>query len=70
MSNSNNLSTRMHRLVEEDEELFFHIYDQGKKAQETDGQKFAALNSGLSVILGESGLYMAYHIVVWIWRLM
>ena len=67
---SNNLSTRMHRLLEEDEELFFHVYDQGKSVRQTEGQKFAALVSALGVIFAEIGLYMAYHILVWAWRLL
>ena len=65
-----NLATRMHRLVEEDEELFFHIYDQGKAARQTTGQKFAALVAALGVIFAEIGLYVAYHILVWGWRML
>ena len=67
---TDNLASRMHRLIEDDEELFFHIYDQGKTAQSTEGQKFAALLAALSVILGEIGLYAVYHFLVWAWRLL
>lgn len=67
---SNNLSTRTHRLMEEDEELFFHIYDQGKAARETDGEKFAALITGLSVVGFEVVLYAVYHFLVWGWRML
>lgn len=36
----------------------------------TEGQKFAALVAGLGVIFAELGLFVAYHILVWAWRLL
>lgn len=70
MTETDSLATRMHRLMEEDEELFFHIYDQGKAARETDGEKFAALITGLSVVVFEVVLYAVYHFLVWGWRML
>ena len=67
---TDNLNDRMHRLMEEDQELFFHIYDQGRAAKTTEGQKFAALVSALGVVFAEIGLFAAYHILVWAWRML
>ena len=64
------LCERMNRLVEEDVELFFHIYDEGRAAKATEGQKFAALVADLGVVFAEIGLFAAYHILVWAWRML
>ena len=36
----------------------------------TEGQKFAALVAALGVVFAEIGLFAAYHILVWAWRML
>ena len=36
----------------------------------TEGQKFAALVAALAVVFAELGLFLAYHILAWAWRML